>query len=124
MEASRKHGSFDTRWTGPHQRGPGAMPAASPLRPVEAGEGLDWDGFTHRYFAERGRHDSEVRSAYIAYTRGFEWRTTPARLSLVPGDPVSVPDEDEPNEAPTRRLMAAMASNHAEDPRVTPSPHL
>ena len=98
------------------------MTAASPLRPEETAAGLDWNGFTQRYFPERGRHDSEVRSAYVAYRRGYEWRTTPARLSLVPGDPVSVPEEGEADEAATRRLMAAMAANHAEDPRLDALP--
>jgi hypothetical protein len=124
VEASRKHGSFDTRWPGLHERGSGAKPAASPLPADETAEGLDWNGFTHRYFPERRRHDSEVRAAYIAYTQGREWRTTPARLSVVPGDPASVPGEGEPHEAATRRLMAAMAENHAEDPRVTTGPRV
>jgi len=124
VEASRKHGSFDTRWPGPRERGPGAKPAASPLRAEETAEGLDWNGFSHRYFPERRRHDAEARSAYIAYTQGREWRTTPAGPSVVPGDPPSVPGEGEPHEAATRRLMAAMAANHPEDPRVTPAPRV
>ena len=113
MEASRKHGPFDTRLPGPRNDTSGAMPTAPPLRAEESAEALDWNAFSNRYFPTRRRHDSEARSAYLAYTQGREWRTAPARLSLVPGEPASAPVEREPEEAGTRRLLAAMAARHA-----------
>jgi hypothetical protein len=48
-------------------------------------------------------------SAYVAYTRELEWRT-PARLRLVPSMRGSALDDQEREEAGTRRLMAAMAA--------------
>jgi hypothetical protein len=82
----------------------------------EAAEALDWQAFSARYFLERGRHDSEVVSAYAAYKEGREWRTSPARLRLVRSERGSAADEQERDEAGTRRLMAAMAAAH---PRET-----
>jgi hypothetical protein len=113
VEASRKHGPFDTRWPCARKYSPGAMPTVPPLRAEAAAEALDWDAFSNRYFPQRRWHDSEARSAYLAYTQGREWRTTPARLSLVPAEPASAQVEPEPDEAGTRRLLAAMAARHA-----------
>ena len=113
MEASRKHGSFDTRWPGASRGSSRVIPTAAPLRAEEAADGLDWAAFSSRYFAGRRRHDSEVRAAYIAYAQGCEWRTAPARLRLVPGDPPPAPVEWQPDEAATRRLVAAMAARPA-----------
>jgi hypothetical protein len=114
VEASRKCGPFDARWPcaqGKHSSG--ATPTAPALRAEEAAEALDWDAFSNRYFPERKRHDSQARSAYLAYTQGREWRTTPARLSLVPAEPASAEVEWEPDEAATRRILAAMAARRA-----------
>jgi hypothetical protein len=53
----------------------------------------------------------EALTAYATYKQGREWRTTPARLSLVPAEDVSAAVEREPDEAATRRLLAAMAAD-------------
>ena len=112
MEASRKHGSFDTRWPCVDNDTPDAAPSARLLRPAEAAEALDWDAFSKRYFRERRRHDSEALSAYFAYRQGREWRTTPARLSLVPTEPAPTAAPLEAEDAGARRLLAAMAATH------------
>ena len=112
VEASRKHGPFDTRWPCLRKDGSNAVVTAPLLSAAEAAEALDWDAFSNRYFRERRRHDSEARSAYAAYKQGREWRTTPARLSLVPREHVWAAAELEPQEAGTRRLLAAMAAAH------------
>jgi hypothetical protein len=107
VEASRKHGSFDTRWACVRRDGTRAAPGVS-LAAAEATEALDWDAFSARHFGDRGRHDSEARSAYAAYRQGREWREIGAPgLSLVPPEPGS---EEGPEEDGTRRLLAAMAA--------------
>jgi hypothetical protein len=53
----------------------------------------------------------EALTAYATYKQGREWRTTPARLSVVTTEPVSAAVELEPEEAGTRRLRAAMAAD-------------
>jgi hypothetical protein len=60
----------------------------------------------------------EAVTAYVAYTQGREWRTTPARLSVVPSEDFSTTVELEPEEAGARRLPAAMAANQMQ-PRRT-----
>jgi len=117
VEASRKHGPFDTRWPCAGIESSVAV-ATAPLRAAEVAEALDWDAFSNRYFSERRRHDSEARSAYVAYTHGRDWRTTPARLSLAASEHVSAPDELEPDEAGIRRLLAAMAQRHPHENRT------
>jgi len=123
MEASRKHGPFDTRWPCARKDSSGAVPTA-PLLRAEAAEALDWDAFSNRYFRERRRHDAEARSAYAAYKQGREWRTTPTRLSLVTSEHVSTAVELEPEETGTRRLLAAMAAAHPQRSakRLAPPP--
>ena len=111
VEVSRKHGPFDTRWPCVRRDSSDAEPSV-PLDAAEAAEALDWDAFSARYFGERSRHDSEARSAYATYKQGREWRTPPARLRLVPSERGSAADDQEPEEAGTRRLMAAMAAAH------------
>ena len=111
VEASRKHGPFDTRWPSARKDSAGAVPTAPPLRAKEAAEALDWEAFSNRYFPGRRRHHREALTAYATYTQGREWRTTPARLSLVPEEPVSPPVGLEREEAGTRRLLAAIAAN-------------
>src|SRR5919197_3562585 len=112
MVVSRKHGPFDTRWPCAQKESSDEAPTAPLLRAAEAAEALDWDGFSNRYFRERRRHDSEARSAYAAYKQGREWRTAPARLCLVPKERTWAAAELEPQEAGTRRLLAAMAAAH------------
>jgi hypothetical protein len=112
VEASRKHGPFDTRWPCVRNDNSRAPSTAALLSAAEAAEALDWQAFSARYFPERRRHDSEAQSAYAAYKQGREWRTPPARLRLVPSGHGSAADEQEREEAGTRRLMAAMAAAH------------
>jgi hypothetical protein len=111
VEASRKHGPFDTRWPSARKESSGATPTAPPLRAAEAAEALDWEAFSNRYFAGRRRHNMEALTAYATYTQGHEWRTTPARLSVVPTEHVPAAVELESEEAGTRRLLAAMAAD-------------
>jgi hypothetical protein len=112
VEASRKHGPFDTRWPCLRKESSNAASTAPRLRAAEAADALEWDAFSNRYFRGRRRHDPEARSAYSAYKQGREWRTTPARLTLVPREQVWAAAELEPEEAGTRRLLAAMAEAH------------
>jgi len=81
VEASRKRGSFDTRWPSALKGSVGAAPTAPLLRAAEA-ETLDSQAFSNRYFPGRRRHNMEALTAYATYTQGREWRTTPARLSV------------------------------------------
>jgi hypothetical protein len=111
VEVSRRHGPFDTRWPSARKESAGAVPTVPPLRAAEAAEALDWEAFSNRYFAGRRRHDMEALTAYATYKQGREWRTTPARLSVVTTEPVSAAVELAPEEAGTRRLRAAMAAD-------------
>ena len=117
VAASRKHGSFDMRWrparqdrAGPEDRA-GPVSTAAPLRAEEAAEALEWEAFSSRYFPGRSRHNIEALTAYATYTRGREWRTTPARLSLVTTEHVPADVELVSEEAGARRLLAAIAVN-------------
>lgn len=109
VAASRRHGTFDTRWPSASENSAGAVSTAPPLRAAEAAEALDWEAFSNRYFPGRRRHDMEALTAYATYTQGREWRTTPARLSVVPPERVPAAVELESDEAGTRRLLAAIA---------------
>jgi hypothetical protein len=109
LEASRKHGPFDTRWPSARKESSDAAPSAPPLRAAEAAEALDWEAFSNRYFPGRRRHNMEALRAYATYKQGREWRTTPAKLGLVPTGHVPAAVEPESEEAGTRRLLAAMA---------------
>lgn len=53
----------------------------------------------------------EALTAYATYKQGREWRTPPARLTLVPSEHVPAAGELESEEAGTRRLLAAMAAD-------------
>ncbi len=108
VEASRKHGPFDTRW--PCARNESASQTA-PLGTEEAAEALDWRAFSNRYFPGRRRHDMEALTAYAKYTQGREWRTAPARLSVVPPEDAPAAPEHEREEAGAQRLLAAIAVN-------------
>lgn len=114
MEASRKHGPFDTRWSSARIVSSAAVRTARPLRVAEVAEALDWGAFAERYFHERKRHDAQARSAYSAYTRGREWRTTPARLRVVTVEEVSAVSELDRDEAGTRRLLDAIATDRSD----------
>jgi len=107
VEASRKHGPFDTRWPSARKDSAGVVPTAPPLRAAEAA--LDWDAFSDRYFPVRRGH-MEALTAYATYKQRREWRTTPARLTLVPTEHVSAAAEGKSEEEGTRRLVAAMAA--------------
>jgi hypothetical protein len=111
VEASRKHGPFDTRWSSARKDRAAAVPTAAPLRAAEAAEALDWEAFSNRYFPGPRRHDMEALTAYATYKQGREWRTTPARLSVVPTAHVPAAVELEPEDAGTRRLLAAIAAD-------------
>jgi hypothetical protein len=111
VEASRKHGPFDTRWPSARKESSVAAPTAPPLRAAEAAEALDWEAFSNRYFPGRRRHNMEAPTAYATYKQGREWRTTPARLSVVATEHVPAAVELESEEAGTRRLLAAMAAD-------------
>ena len=106
VEASRKHGPFDTRWPSARKGHARGVSAAPPLRVAEAGEALNWEAFSNRYFPGRKRHDMEALTAYATYTQGHEWRTAPARLSVVA--PEHVPAAVEREEAGMRRLLAVL----------------
>jgi hypothetical protein len=53
----------------------------------------------------------EALTAYATYKQGREWRTTPARLSVVTTEPVAAAEELAREGAGTRRLLAAMAAD-------------
>lgn len=112
MEASRKHGPFDTRWPCVRKDDAPALSTAPLLSEAETADALDWQAFSARYFPERRRHDSEARSAYAAYRQGREWRTPPTPLRLVPSERGAAADEQQREQASTQRLMAAMAAAH------------
>jgi hypothetical protein len=61
VEASRKHGPFDTRWPSARRR------RSEATSPADAAEGLDWEGFSGRYFPRPGRHELGALSSYAAY---------------------------------------------------------
>ena len=109
MEASRKHGPFDMRWPSARSDGSSAVQTAPLLRAEEAAEAIDWEAFSNRYFPGRRRHNMEALTAYATYTQGREWRTTPARLSVVPPERVLAAVELELEEAGTRRLLVSIA---------------
>jgi hypothetical protein len=53
----------------------------------------------------------EALTAYATYKQGREWRTTPARLSVVATEHDPAAAELESEEAGTRRLLAATAAD-------------
>jgi hypothetical protein len=72
VEASRRHGAFDSRWlkrlrlVAPVR----AAPAWAGLEDVPAA--LDWDAFLSQFYPGSRRHDLEAISAYYAYQHGRE----------------------------------------------------
>jgi hypothetical protein len=74
VEASRRHGRFDSRWPKRPLR-----IAADRLTIALTGfkdlpDGLDWDAFSTRYFPGRRRHDLDAISAYHEHQHGRRWR--------------------------------------------------
>jgi hypothetical protein len=114
VEASRKHGPFDTRWPSARKDSAAAVSTAAPLRAAEAAEALDWEAFSNRYFPGRRRHNMEALTAYATYMQGREWRTTPPRLSVVSTEDVSAAVDLEWGAAETRRLLDAIAAYQME----------
>jgi hypothetical protein len=73
VEASRRHGPFDSRWPKRPLR-----IAADRLTIALAGfedvpDALDWDAFSTRYFPGRRRHELDAICAYHEYQHG-RWR--------------------------------------------------
>jgi hypothetical protein len=70
VEASRRHGAFDSRWPKRRLRVVADRPAPALAGLEEVPDGLDWDAFSTRYFPGRRRHNLEAISAYGAYANG------------------------------------------------------
>ena len=72
VEASRRHGPFDSRWlkrlrlVAPVR----VAPVLADLKDVSAE--LDWDAFLSHFYPGGRRHDLEAISAYYAYQHGRE----------------------------------------------------
>lgn len=64
----------------------------------------------------------EALTAYGTYRQGREWRTTPARLSVVPPERVPFRVELELEEAGTRRLLGALPTDQPASPRNLDTP--
>jgi len=99
VEAARKHGPFDTRWQSGHRR------RSEATSPADAAHGLDWEGFSGRYFPRRRRHDLEALASYAAYRLSREEPeridTSRPELHLVrkPRDPAAIDAESKIAEA-------------------------
>jgi hypothetical protein len=115
LEASRKHGPFDTRWLSGGIVHSAGAPSTRPLLAPDAAAGLDWDGFATRYVGGRHRHNLEALAAYAAYRRGREWgsnghpKASRPRLRVVPEDPLP-PAVEASSDAAAQRLLAAVAA--------------
>jgi hypothetical protein len=70
IEASRKHGRFDSRWPKRRLRVTSDWGAAAAVGLEAVPDGLDWVAFSRRYFPGRRRHDLEAISAYHEYQHG------------------------------------------------------
>jgi len=110
VEASRKHGPFDRRWPCIRTERSGELSTAPFLSAAEVAEELDWQTFSARNFPERGRHDSEARSAYAAYGQRREQRQRP-KLTLVPTETSSAAMELAPEKAETVAVRRAGADH-------------
>jgi hypothetical protein len=112
VDASRKHGPFDTRWPC-RRKAVSDRPQATPHSGPDAAERLDWGSFSALHFAGRRRHDSEALSAYAAYKQGRDWQESPSvgppKLTLVSTEPDPVTIEIGSEKSGTQRLMAAVA---------------
>ena len=70
VEASRRHGAFDSRWpVRLHLVVTDRLPPALTGR-EDVPDGLDWDAFSAHFFPGRSRHDLEAISAYYTYKHG------------------------------------------------------
>ena len=70
IEASRKHGRFDSRWPKRRLRVTSDWGAAAAVALEAVPDGLDWVAFSRLYFPERRPHDLEAISAYHEYQHG------------------------------------------------------
>ena len=70
VEASRRHGAFDSRWPKRLRLVAAGRLAPALTGPKDVPAGLDWDAFSTHSFPGRSRHDLEVISAYYAYQHG------------------------------------------------------
>jgi hypothetical protein len=88
VEASRRHGPFDSRWPKRLPRVAADRPAPALTGLEDVPDGLAWDAFSTSSFPGRRRHDLEAISAYLAYKHGRPWRRSsrplPRRRSIVP----------------------------------------
>jgi hypothetical protein len=113
VEASRKHGPFDTRWPSGRTPSSDGARSSSPLLAADAAEGLDWDAFATHYVRGRRRHNLGAISAYAAYKRGREWgsngHSKPRLRLLLPTDPVPQAIEAAAD-AGAGRLLAGVAA--------------
>jgi hypothetical protein len=107
MEASRRHGPFDSRW--PSQSSTVTAGGRAPLPAgIENGQDeLEWGAFSTRCFPARRRHDFEVVGAYEAYKHGRGW---PKRSSP------EVQTADRRSAARTSRLSRSRNAGPAEVP--------
>jgi len=64
IEASRKHGRFDSRWPKRRLRVTSDWGAAAAVGLEAVPDGLDWVAFSRRYFPGPRRHDLAAISAY------------------------------------------------------------
>jgi hypothetical protein len=74
VEASRRHGPFDSRWAKRPLRSAADRLTIALTGLEEVPDGLDWDAFSTRHFPGRRRHDLDAISAYDAYQHGRRWR--------------------------------------------------
>lgn len=126
VEASRKHGAFDTRWTSGHRARSDGVASAPPFLAADVTAGLDWYAFSARYFRGRRRHSLQALSGYAAYLNGREWRNsaiprTP-RLRLVPNDPLLPTIEAAPEDIGAQRLLAAVEAVEVWEGKVATPP--
>jgi hypothetical protein len=113
VEASRKHGPFDTRWPSARADRLDGTSSSQPLLATDAAEGLDWSGFAANHVRGRRRHNLQALSAYAAYKRGREWgsnghpKASRQHLLIVPSDPVPQTIEAA-SDLGVERLLAAV----------------
>jgi hypothetical protein len=123
VEASRKHGPFDTRWRSGHRR------RSEATSPADAAQGLDWEGFSGCYFPPRGRHDLEALSSYAAYRLSREEPESVGmsrpELHLVrkPPDPAAHDPESKIGEAQPLLVAAAAMHDWESEGGYTARPH-
>jgi hypothetical protein len=116
VEASRRHGAFDSRWPKRLRlvAADRLAPALTGLKDVPAG--LDWDAFSTHSFPGRRRHDLGAISAYDAYKHGRprSTRPLPRRRSIGPSETV-LPRVDTERSAEPQRALALASASEAEN---------